>query len=191
MGRSVTTMVLAPLVVGIDPSLTSAGVVSSTGAVFRVQSKPCGDSILQRHLRLCGLVEQIVALAWDGSRPDLVVLEGPSYASTGGSQHDRAGLWWLLVDALIARGIEPAIAPPKCRAKYASGNGNSSKDACMAAVVRRYPDFEIGNNDAADALALCAMGRDWLGFPLEPMPKVNRMGLDGVSWPMFPRKESY
>lgn len=184
-------MVLAPLVVGIDPSLVSTGVVTSTGGVYRVQSKKTGGTILNRHFRLCGLVEQILSLAWDGGRPDLVVIEGPGMGSLSHGGPDLIGLWWLLIDGLVSRGVEPAIAPPACRMKYATGKGNSAKDACQAAVSRRYPTFEVTGTDTADALTLCAMGRDWLGFPLEPVPQLHRMGLAGVAWPQFPREESY
>lgn len=49
--------------------------------------------------------------------------------------------------------------------------------------MRRFPDVEINDNNAADAFVLMAMGLDWLGRAPAVMPAVNRTALDAVKWP--------
>lgn len=171
-------------VVGVDLSLTTTGVATTSGGsatVSTLTSKPLGDSWAAREARL-GLLAETVADAVGA--PELVVLEGPSYGSRGGHQHDRAGLWWLVYSALA--GISPlAVVPPSTRARYATGRGNAAKDAVLAAVVRRYADVEVTNNDEADALVMAAMGVRWLGAPLEDsMPAANLDSMAGVAWPV-------
>jgi crossover junction endodeoxyribonuclease RuvC len=114
---------------------------------------------------------------------DLVVVEGPSYASTSPHTHDRAGLWWLVVGRLLNCGHRVAIAPPSSRAKYGTGKGNAGKDLVLASVVRRYPDVEVTGNDEADALLLAAMGARRLGAPIDDLPKTHLAALSGVAWP--------
>jgi Holliday junction resolvasome RuvABC endonuclease subunit len=169
-----------PLVIGIDQSLTRTAVVGSDGGIEHFASKKLGEHYLQRHTRLRELTDQIVAHV---GRPSLVVVEGPSLRAQGMGHVDIVGLFWLLMDALYIQRLDVAVVPPACRMKYATGKGNSKKDACQSAVQRRYDMFLVDGHDTADALTLCAMGRDWLGAPLCSVPQLNRMGLDGVSWP--------
>lgn len=178
----VTRSVTDPLVVGIDLSLTSTGLASSDGWVSRVRSKPTTGTLLARDTRLTEIVGQILLTIEQGGLPDLVVIEAPAYSRNGGSSHDRSGLWWLLVHGLTTR-TQVAEVPPTCRIKYGAGKGNAAKDEVMAAVIRRYPDFDVTGHDAADAVVLMAMGRDHLGCPLVAVPQLNRMGLAGVAWP--------
>ena len=127
---------------------------------------------------LCGEIYSYI------SNASLVLVEGPSYGSSGSQGfHEGAGLWWLVTHRLWKNGFRTAIVPPKTRAKYATGNGGASKDAVFAAAIRRYKDVDFDGNDAADALILAAMGADYLGHPLAIVPKVNRAALDAIEWP--------
>lgn len=169
---------------GLDLSLTSTGVCILDGeaaALHTVTSRPAGDGWAARRSRLLTITSRLVALAWDA---DLVVVEGPAYSKTTGAQHDRAGLWWMVVNALYSQGCRVAVVPPTSRAKYATGKGNSGKDAVLAAAVRRYTWVPIGGNDEADATILAAMGRRFLGSPVDdPLPAVNRGAMAGGAWP--------
>lgn len=184
------------IVIGIDLSLTSTGIARiETGAgrehhtVRRITSKGSKTATLnERQARLHNLRLDICLAAADA---DLVVIEGPSFGQARqGGQHDRAGLWWLVVDWLLNSnendgwGKAVVEVPPAARAKYATGKGNGAKDAVLAAVVRRYPNIEVTGNDEADALVLAAMGARWLGYPLEAsLPKTHTAALDAVQWP--------
>ncbi|NUS59160.1 MAG: hypothetical protein HOV66_30530, partial [Streptomycetaceae bacterium] len=86
-------------------------------------------------------------------------------------------------DDLIAWGHEVVEVTTGGVKKYATGKGNAGKDEVLAAVVRRYPDVEVSNNNEADALVLRAMGCDHLGQPLAVVPQTHRAALDKVAWP--------
>lgn len=160
-------------VVGVDLSLTATGVADRHGATVITSSGHRDDTLLQRRERL-GCIRRAV-LDWTDSA-DLVVLEAPSYGSKGGSAHDRAGLWWLVVSALMHRGIRVVEVAPSTRAKYATGNGRADKDAVLTAAVRRLA-IHVSNNNAADAAWLCAIGHDLLGDPLLELPATHRAAL--------------
>lgn len=170
-------------VTGLDLSLTSTGLavlVDGTAHVTRLGSTPAGDTVTHRHHRLLWIANEV--LEWcTGS--DLVVLEGPSYGSTTGHQHDRSGLWWLVVHRVLNAGLPLAVVPPTSRARYATGKGNAGKDAVLVAVVRRYPEVDVTGNDQADALVLAAMGARKLGHPIDAVPKPCRLAMGGAAWP--------
>lgn len=175
-------------VVGLDLSLTSTGVaVVEDGRVVvlgRVTSTGRKDATLaERAARLDKIAARLAA---EVAGADLVVVEGPSFGQQRqGGQHDRSGLWWLVVRDRFERGRGVVEVPPACRAKYATGRGNAPKDAVLAAVVRRYGDLvEVTGNDTADALLLAAMGARHLGRPLEPqLPLTHLAAMDAVHWP--------
>lgn len=196
------------IVVGLDLSLTSTGVAridtdAETVKLDTVTSKPAKNlgrhggvlppTLDQRHGRLHNLRREIGLCAHDA---DLIVVEGPSYGSKTGQQHDRSGLWWLVVDWLSNEpgnggwGISVVEVPPANRIKYATGKGRADKDAVLAAVIRRYPDVVVGGNDEADALVLAAMGARHLGHPIEPsqpgcvrgLPLTHLAAMDHVNW---------
>lgn len=170
-------------IVGIDLSLSSTGlavIVNGRANVARHSTAPVGDDVARRHRRLLQIAGDVRSWA---SGADLVVLEGPSYASVTGHQHDRSGLWWLVVHRILGAELPLAIVPPSSRARYATGKGNSPKDAVLASVVRRYPEVDIIGNDQADALILAAMGARRLGHPIDVVPKACLTGMTGAAWP--------
>lgn len=174
-------------VMGIDLSLTSTGIaLASEGTIVgltRIQTTgKRADTLVQRQNRLYGITMKIRDLVHTYS-PDLVVIESPSYGSQHGSQHDRSGLWWLVVDRIISNGTLLATVTPNGRAKYATGKGNASKDAVLAAVVKRYPEVEVTGNDVADAVVLAAMGSRYLGYAGDCPPQANLDAMVGASWP--------
>ena len=109
---------------GIDVSLTSTGVAhvtadTCTTTVVRTKGK-IADPIAVTVERIGFIVEQIDPWLIPGA---LVVVEGPSYGSTGGKEWDRAGLWHRIVAQAHAKGCPVAVVPPKVRAKWAAGHG--------------------------------------------------------------------
>lgn len=163
-------------VLGLDLSLTSTG-IARRRTVGRL-TPPKGQSGL---VRLRWIRERVLEAA---AGADLVVVEGLAFSSNTGKAAERAGLWWLVADALDTAGIPVAVAPPASRCRYATGKGNAPKDAVLAAAVRRFPDVDVTGNDQADALWLCAMGCEYLGAPLADMPALHRQALSGVAWPL-------
>lgn len=176
------------VVIGLDLSLTSTGVARVTnGRVvgtnsIRTAGKK-GDDLQARAKRLESIVKSVyVDLC--AFNPELVVVEAPSYGSQHGAQHDRSGLWWLVVQATLNGGWPVATVSPNGRAKYGTGKGNSPKDAVLAAVIKRYPEVTLNSNDEADALLLASMGSRHLGWPIEDeLPKAHLDAMDGAYWP--------
>jgi Holliday junction resolvasome RuvABC endonuclease subunit len=170
-------------IVGIDPSLTSTGlavIVDGRASVDRLATNPCGDTVEARVQRTARIVTSI--RDWT-LHADLVVIEGPSYSSGTGHAHDRAGLWWAIASRIVHDATPVAVAPPACRAMLGTGRGNATKDAVLAAVIKRYPDVEITGNDEADALVLAAAGSRWLGSPIDDLPQTHLRAMAKIQWP--------
>lgn len=177
-------MTAIPRVVGVDLSLTSTGLAAPAGLDTLLSRGRKGDGLDSRGSRLREIRDGV--LDWC-TGADLVVIEAPSYGPGHGSKHDRSGLWWLVVTRLMSwESTVIAEVPPANRAKYATGKGNAAKDQVLAAVVRRFPMFEIDDNNQADALVLMAMGLDHLGWPLVVMPDLHRSALAAIHWPDLP-----
>lgn len=154
-------------VVGLDLSLTGTGVarIDDYGihtTLIKLTGKK-DDSLAMRAARLGILKHKIVDEIPEGA---FVVIEQPAYSQTGGSQHDRSGLWWLVLDHLSGYHQVVEVVPGTLK-KYATGNGNAGKDNMLAAAIRRYPQAAAVDNNVADAVHLAAMGARFLGRPLE------------------------
>lgn len=171
-------------VVGLDLSLRSTGVAVIDGLdvlLGRVESRGrAGASVRESAMRISKIACEVVDLC---ACAGLVVIEGPSFASTTGQAHERGGLWWHVAIKLWSLRVPIAVASPAVRAKYATGKGNAGKDAVLAATVRRYPDVDVSGNDVADALVLAAMGVRWLGRPVDVVSMVCCSALEKVAWP--------
>lgn len=173
----------APVVVGLDLSLTSTGfaLIEANGYIHvdTVRSKgSTGDSLRQRHARLHDLAARIVDQVPTVSH---VAVETPAYGGTSGSHHDRSGLWWLVIDKLHQRGSRRIIEiPPTSAKKYATGKGSASKAEVLTHVIRRYSEVEFDNDNEADALVLAAMYRHLIAEPVQPVPLINMASLEKI-----------
>ena len=179
-------------VVGLDLSLTGTGLADlniETGEFVNVDTYGTkgkrSDTYRDRHARLTKMRDYIVEWTTAGEYdPTVVAVEGPSIGSRNGSQFDRHGLWWMIVDSLKVRDIPVLVVPPKSRAKYATGNGNSGKDVVIAHVTEQYGDQlseRIKNDNEADAIALAAMAARFWDYPVDAgIPQANIDALDGV-----------
>jgi crossover junction endodeoxyribonuclease RuvC len=173
----------APAVIGLDLSLRATGVAGARWAgawAYTIRSTGhTDDGWPVRGARLRALLVEILR---EVGRPRLVVVEGPAYGASGAGTWDRAGLWWLVVEALHRRELPVAVVPPACRAIYATGRGNADKDDVLDAVRARYA-VPCEDDNQADAVTLCAMGRAWLGAPLASVPDSHGRALRRVAWP--------
>lgn len=76
------------------------------------------------------------------------------------------------------------VVTPAQLKTYATGKGNASKDAVLAAAVKRYPAWDITGNDVADAVVLMAIGSRLLGHPIEAsLPQTHLRALDKLALP--------
>ncbi|NUS82728.1 MAG: hypothetical protein HOY75_08240 [Streptomyces sp.] len=182
----------APVVIGIDPSLTGTGIASSNGWVDvigykRPNSKAPGITQLPHADRLAAMRDLHAQVRKAIGCPALAVIELPAPSRSGGGAHERGWFWWEIYHYLMSSYIPVALLTPNARALYATGKGNAAKGAVIDAVTRRFPAWTTeGNDNAADAVALMAAGRDWLGHPIADMPKTHRCALDKATWPTLP-----
>jgi crossover junction endodeoxyribonuclease RuvC len=168
---------------GLDLSLTSTGFARVCGTDVLIERLQPGKR--KGHERLEYLRTAVGDRCHDA---DLVVIEGPSYGSTGGREHERGGLWWLIAHTLWREAVPYAVCPPAVLKRYACGRGNADKDQVLASVIRRYPDVMVSGNDTADALVLAAMGARHLGCPLEVALPANHLdAMAKVDWPALAR----
>ncbi len=176
---------MTPRVVGIDLSLTATGIAESDGQTRTIRTGP-GDHLADQHDRLAFIVREVWASVVVATKPqtaDLVVIEGPSYNSTGAGSWDRAGLWWLVVASLLDEGVPVAVVPPSVLKRYATGKGNATKADMRMAMFKRTGLDERDDN-RVDAWWLRAMGLDHLGHAPVELPQAQRDGLAKVAWPV-------
>lgn len=180
---------VVPTVVGLDLSLTAAGIADAAGQLHTVgEDGKAGASLDDRRRRLHRQVARVldVVLAGDDVHdewPTVVAIEAPAFSRTTGHQHDRSGLWWLVVHQLHTwPGVHVVEVGNSARAKYATGKGNAGKVAVASAASHRY-GVVFADDNAADAFVLRAMALDHYGAPLAPVPARNREALASVDWP--------
>lgn len=155
--------------VGIDLSLQSTGAATiDEDGNYTLRTFPSTgtktDTLATRGVRLHNLTAEIILIACVA---DVVCIETPAYSQTTGSHHDRSGLWWLVVDALLGEELELFEVSTSTVKKYATGKGNANKDTVLANVVRRYPEAPVESNDEADAFVLAAIAARLDGHPIE------------------------
>lgn len=169
--------------VGLDLSLTATGIaVIEEDGTYTTRVLPSkgtkGATLRDRGVRLHNLAADIVIAACTA---DIVCIEGPSYGQTTGSHHDRSGLWWLVVDALMGEDLDLIEITPAQVKKYATGKGNAGKDAVLASVIRRYDAAPVETNDEADAFVLAAIAARLDGHPIETsLPQTHLDALKAV-----------
>lgn len=171
-------------VIGLDLSLTATGLAAVTSDAFTVTTVGSvgrrGDTLADRDRRLVDLTRRIGLFLQDWDDYALAVLEGPSVMSKGGSNWDRAGLWWLVVQMLDP--ARTAVAAPTVVKKWAAGRGNADKAAVAVGVARLWDQFECESDNEADALALASMGAQKIGMPV-PSRAHHAEALAKVAWP--------
>lgn len=134
------------------------------------------------------------AARWAASRASsstvLVVIEAPAYAAQHGQPHERGGVWWRVVEQLVAWDLPVAVVPPKTAKRHATGNGNAEKVDVRRAMAQAHPGCGLDrvSLDESDAAALVTIGADWLGWPIRSAAIALDLWndgrvLEGASWP--------
>jgi hypothetical protein len=180
--------------IGLDTSLTSSGLAviwSPTEIVVtRHRSKKLQDGWGDLHRRIKAITGSVLDAAGVIMRGDIVALEDPIYGAIGNSGHQSSGLWWSLYSEFRARGATVVGVNSSHRKMYATGAGSgakASKDAVLAAAIKRYPEQNLTGNDEADAMIIAALVARWAGRPIEstPLPAVNLRLFDKLGpWPI-------
>ena len=150
-------------VMGIDPSLTSTGVIvlDSRGEIVakeRITSKPSGPLVSSRMRRCQDIFNAVINVAniW---QPSVITIEGYSLGSNMPGMVDRVELGGLLRYMLIAHGHRLVEVAPTTLKKWATGKGawpGGGKTPLIVAMTSRYR-VELGTDDEYDAYALARM----------------------------------
>jgi crossover junction endodeoxyribonuclease RuvC len=107
----------------------------------------------------------------------LVVVEAPSYGSTGGKAHERAGLWWAAVGWLLRCQTEVVDIAPGTLKKFATGSGTATKPDMRMAMYKRAGTDEPDDNQV-DAWWLRQLGLYLIGESKLGLPQANTANLD-------------
>lgn len=173
------------MILGIDWSLRSTGlaVLCEDGSTDTCTiSAPMDDGSVKSVVERLTLIADRVEAWADLADTDLVVIEDLLHHAPGARRGVMAGGWWLTASRIAAAVDDPVIlVSPKTRAKYATGSGNAGKRAVVDQVTARYPQFQITNDNEADAVALVAIGARLRGRPIDPdLPATNLAALNGI-----------
>lgn len=166
----------APILMGLDLSLTSTG-VSINGKTFSI--KPKTKSLE----RLIEVSEQIIQTARN-TNPTAVIIEGYSYGSKFSRAHALGELGGVVKVGLYLAGFKIIEVPPKCRAKFATGNGNATKIDVMNSLKNNFPVLfsDFRSDDECDAWVLEQMGYAQIGESLFNWSNVQLLALNKIDW---------
>ena len=115
---------------------------------------------------------------------DAVAIEGYAFSSRNSQAHSIGELGGVVRVMLYRMDIPYVEIPPTCRAKFATGRGNASKNEVISFVsaktglVWRNP----GADDKCDAWILEEMARAKIGKNRHDWPKTSFDALDKVDW---------
>ncbi|GAA3948205.1 hypothetical protein [Microbacterium soli] len=187
-------------VLGVDPSLTVSGVALVSwhpGTDFPEPSwdtwrgrgvKPEVESAETNRGRIRLMLTEI--LAFVPARLALSVVEGPSMGSKYTPLADeRAGLRWMLIDQLMARGPVVLVAPTSRQVLAHSDpvpRGTTStvrKRLVLTSVQAMVPGANVPDHNVADAVALAAAGAHRLGLRM-PYTAKQEAAHARVAWPV-------
>lgn len=170
-----------PLILGVDSSLTGTGL-----ARIHVTTKPIdaiastvADEILVHTVRVAKpktktrreysrrISQAVVSIdgAMDGV--DMIMMEELAYGAKGDTAFVLPWIWGRIIDCAEARDIPIGFANTSQVKKYGAGSGTASKDQVMAAMIRRFPDVNITNDNESDALCLALIACRAMGYPID------------------------
>lgn len=188
------------IVVGIDPSLTGAGLaILRDGGPVLLRSLPTPTDIKDwdhRVRRITRQTWQIVRAIESKGRPDLVLIEAPLTFGTDGDAYDRYALFVELMRQFQAWKTPVVVVHNLTRCKWATGKGGKSskelttkqhKREVMQAVRETWAPWaaHITNDDIADALTLAEIGARGCGDELHFTPRRRHIEAmhNSIAWP--------
>jgi crossover junction endodeoxyribonuclease RuvC len=185
VGEGEAPTAAAPLVVGLDLSLTATGIAHARG------DQIVTDTIRGRGTGVVRLRQLAREIREHCRTADLVVIEAPNYhMGKSAGFHERAGLHWMVLERLLLDGRTWTEARTSVIRTYATGKGahpGLGKGPMIEATTRRYPQVQTGGDDnQCDALWLAALGIDHL-TGIHVVPQSHRRVLGSVDWPAVAR----
>lgn len=191
------------IAVGIDPSLTS------TGVVVLVDGRPAhygrygrdgtnGASYTSRSRRVRKLIGEATRAALTCGTPDLFVIEEQIGVRFSGSEFDRSAVWHGIFGNLDARDVPGVVVGNTTGKAWVTGAGRATKDDVIAVIDEWFADQldkPLGSwrkkdnpDDVADAFGYATMGAYKLGDPIPFEPKErHKTALALLPWPKIAR----
>lgn len=170
-------------IVGIDPSLTAAGIaILSSPATADTPNAPRlasvgasgkrGASLPERSIRVGDQTARILKAMPPSVR--LVVIEalplGVPNPNAASLYQERAALVIRLVEWLARRKIPVVDVSTSTLKKFATGNGRAEKAEVVDAMRSLWPHAVVRDDNQADALALATAGAMYLGWHEPELP---------------------
>ena len=185
------------IAVGIDPSLTVSGCASVQWdddgdpwwQSWRGRAEqPAVENAETNRRRIRVMLREILALVPD--YVDLSVVEGPAMGAKYTPLADeRAGLRWMLIDQLLARGPVVLVTPSTrqalaCSVPIPRGTKPAERKRTVLQAVRAMvPGAHVPDHNVADAVALAAAGAHRLGLRMPYTDRQNKAHAK-VAWPV-------
>lgn len=162
---------------GLDLSLTSTG-YSIDGNVGVISVESTGPE------RLWRIKREIESLTIQNVKIDGAIIEGYSFASRNSQAHSIGELGGVIRLLLWDLGIKYVVVPPTCRAKFATGKGNASKNEVISSISAKTGIIwnNPGADDKCDAWVLEEMALCRTGNPRFDWPASSMSALDKVDW---------
>jgi Holliday junction resolvasome RuvABC endonuclease subunit len=168
----------APMVVGLDLSITSTGIAHTDGSTAHWPLTAAhGDT------RLNTVADRTLSALQPFGRwaIDLVVIED-LLAKVMGDGIKSAMVHGAVRFMLIDNAIPYLLVSPPTLKTYATGKGNATKPDLRMSLFQRT-GVDLRNDDEVDAWWLRALGLDLLGHPVLDLPQTHRRALAKLTLP--------
>jgi len=164
------------VILGLDLSLTSTG-ISVSGEASALLTGYKGAE------RLHVISSEIIKICKD-KKVDFAVIEGYSFASRNSQAHSIGELGGCVRMRLWEEKIPFINIPPTCRAKFATGKGNASKNEVVSSISAKTGIIWSGSaaSDMCDAWILEQMAIAYLGESEYAWTKEQMSSLLKVDW---------
>ena len=170
-------MELAPLVIGIDPSLTGTGLAHVDGSTEVIDFTRGPLRLITGDHRLLAIANNLAAMLKSTKITPYAVIEDlPKQAKGAGLTGRVQGVVRLI---LIEHEIPFLAIVPSTLKMFATGKGTSPKPELRMALFKRT-GVDIPDDNACDAWWLREIGLHKLGFPTIDLPKTHTRALDKV-----------
>lgn len=158
----------APLVVGLDLSMSATGLATALGSTATLRPLRKGDH------RLVELVDNVLVFV---AEAELVVIEDLVTRTPAASV---IGMVHGAVRTMLLRSFIPyVLLTPATLKKFATGRGNAGKPEMAVALFKRA-GLELGDDNQVDAAWLRFAGLAMLGHPVFPLPAAQLAALPAL-----------
>lgn len=163
-------------ILALDLSLTSTGYSHNgeTGVISVGETGPYRLWLIKREIENLVIKFSI----------DVVAIEGYAFSSRNSQAHSIGELGGVIRLLLWELGKPVVTIPPTCRAKFATGKGNASKNEVISSVSAKTGLVwqNPGADDKCDAWVMEEMVLCYLGNSRFNWPATHTAALEKVDW---------